>query len=729
MSGFPSGAGSSAVRAHSRPEVPSAGHEAQAFPKNATGQNSYRGGHTIINPAPWDPNAGNIEHIDREAYRQGLGVRPVPPQPKPANTPTPQWFVDRLPQGCQDNVDFTASAGLRYQHGQLPEACTGAHQNSRRPSRERLPSGCEPDDAYEAVQRASHEEQTDLTDAELRELMWSSSNSRSAMWMGGDDLEVPRQEMRPLRRASAPAVSLPQAQAPQVESLQLPRALQASLPEPPPHDNSIAAGIAPLNLEFSFKQDLPTSPLHESGKVDFSQGRTATIKEPPSGQPSFQAKPERTDMESKKANSRSGGATILVGEGPQLAPLNFRPQLALFLQIGARGRSPVPGAYGQLRRSFSEELPKRRAGLPEDAGTSPGGRGSPGSDAGQRKEATIGAFADPHQVQLLKASKGGTLGLQQLPALPPRANATTGSGARLQDEQTSLRRTISSGNLTISSVGGRTCPVCLEENIKSSSMETFGCGIHSICTNCFMHIAVDQLAMNNIPRCPMSECKMPLESLVALRLLDKKDLDKYLMLALFSNPRYMVCPNCKENLFSEVVPPCAETARCPKCSFVFCTDCRCSPHPSMTCEEAMKKQEAELVEKGEALAEGVKACPRCMAPVYKEDDGSCDHMTCAKCKHEYCWACLADRTVIFAHGNHYHMPSCKFFAQYDGPDEYLPTRCVRCKLRGSVCRKPQVASNSSPQALFPLFDVCINWVRSAINCNATSTEKTLMISV
>lgn len=37
-----------------------------------------------------------------------------------------------------------------------------------------------------------------------------------------------------------------------------------------------------------------------------------------------------------------------------------------------------------------------------------------------------------------------------------------------------------------------------------------------------------------------------------------------------------------------------------------------------------------------------KHCPRC--EVLIEKNGGCQHMTCYKCKHEFCWQCLADYT-------------------------------------------------------------------------------------
>lgn len=100
---------------------------------------------------------------------------------------------------------------------------------------------------------------------------------------------------------------------------------------------------------------------------------------------------------------------------------------------------------------------------------------------------------------------------------------------------------------------------------------------------------------------------------------------------------------------------------------------------------------------------GVKACPRCRVACEKIDDDSCDHMTCSNCRFEFCWTCMADRRVILAHGNHYHRPSCKFYAAYNGPDaiEHLPNRCKRCAKRGVACRPFHTVRNDVSRSIIP----------------------------
>ncbi len=43
----------------------------------------------------------------------------------------------------------------------------------------------------------------------------------------------------------------------------------------------------------------------------------------------------------------------------------------------------------------------------------------------------------------------------------------------------------------------------------------------------------------------------------------------------------------------------------------------------------------------------------------QKTDG-CEHMTCKKCKHEFCWLCLCSHSEIKRVGNTAHKEDCKF---------------------------------------------------------------------
>ncbi|CAF1645251.1 unnamed protein product, partial [Adineta ricciae] len=63
-----------------------------------------------------------------------------------------------------------------------------------------------------------------------------------------------------------------------------------------------------------------------------------------------------------------------------------------------------------------------------------------------------------------------------------------------------------------------------------------------------------------------------------------------------------------------------------------------------------------------------KACPKCHAHIEKNE--GCDHMTCAKCKHEFCWQCLVSYAGIKRHGAYLHHRSCVHYPPTETRSEY-----------------------------------------------------------
>ncbi|RFU34293.1 hypothetical protein B7463_g2071, partial [Scytalidium lignicola] len=53
-----------------------------------------------------------------------------------------------------------------------------------------------------------------------------------------------------------------------------------------------------------------------------------------------------------------------------------------------------------------------------------------------------------------------------------------------------------------------------------------------------------------------------------------------------------------------------------------------------------------------------KQCPSCQWPIEKNE--GCAHMTCIKCRAEFCWACLSDYEPIRQYGNDRHERSCEY---------------------------------------------------------------------
>lgn len=89
----------------------------------------------------------------------------------------------------------------------------------------------------------------------------------------------------------------------------------------------------------------------------------------------------------------------------------------------------------------------------------------------------------------------------------------------------------------------------------------------------------------------------------------------------------------------------------------FCWACSLEPHDPCSCEmwaewkckilqedkdNAMNTFIASGASSVGWVAENTKPCPSCKCPIEKND--GCNHMTCSRCRHQFCWVCLGSWT-------------------------------------------------------------------------------------
>lgn len=75
---------------------------------------------------------------------------------------------------------------------------------------------------------------------------------------------------------------------------------------------------------------------------------------------------------------------------------------------------------------------------------------------------------------------------------------------------------------------------------------------------------------------------------------------------------------------------------CPSCSNDFCSLCR-EPWHQGPCPELPLGIPFD--------SDNIKCCPMCTVPI--EKDEGCAQMMCKRCKHVFCWYCLASLDVSF----------------------------------------------------------------------------------
>ncbi|XP_030380484.1 uncharacterized protein LOC115628490 [Scaptodrosophila lebanonensis] len=97
--------------------------------------------------------------------------------------------------------------------------------------------------------------------------------------------------------------------------------------------------------------------------------------------------------------------------------------------------------------------------------------------------------------------------------------------------------------------------------------------------------------------------------------------------------------------------------QCPSCKDEFCALCKKAYHPNISCEEFGRR----LIADGDDIGipfdnELIKCCPMCAVPI--EKDEGCAQMMCKRCKHVFCWYCLASLDDDFLL-RHYDKGPCK----------------------------------------------------------------------
>ncbi|KAJ5707803.1 hypothetical protein N7488_007604 [Penicillium malachiteum] len=261
-------------------------------------------------------------------------------------------------------------------------------------------------------------------------------------------------------------------------------------------------------------------------------------------------------------------------------------------------------------------------------------------------------------------------------------------------------------------VPGFACDICCEDG---ADLETYAmrCG-HRYCVDCYRHYLAGKVKEEGEAariECPGDTCHRIVDS-KSLDLLvtdDLKDRYAFVLESLFTcfgvsnfadsfcvfryrvlltrtyvddkdNLRWCPAPNCeyavdcavKTRDLKRIVP----TVRC-VCQHEFCFGCSLNDHQPTPCPLVkmwLKKCEDDS-ETANWISANTKECPRCQSTI--EKNGGCNHMTCRKCKHEFCWMCMG---LWAEHGTSWY--NCSRYEEKSGSD----ARSAQAKSRASLER-------------------------------------------
>lgn len=253
-------------------------------------------------------------------------------------------------------------------------------------------------------------------------------------------------------------------------------------------------------------------------------------------------------------------------------------------------------------------------------------------------------------------------------------------------------------------IKGFICDICCED---APGLETYAlkCG-HRYCVGCYRRYLAQKIKDEGEAsriECPTNGCN---------RIVDSKSLDLLIAAELKSrcvcnverrhqfltctyryqvlltrtyvddkaNLKWCPAPNCEYAIecgvkmqdLGRIVP----TVAC-GCRHHFCFGCTLSDHQPAPCslvKQWLKKCEDDS-ETANWISANTKECPKCFSTI--EKNGGCNHMTCRKCKHEFCWMCMG---VWSEHGTSWY--NCNRFEEKSG----LDGRDAQAKSRQSLER-------------------------------------------
>jgi len=177
---------------------------------------------------------------------------------------------------------------------------------------------------------------------------------------------------------------------------------------------------------------------------------------------------------------------------------------------------------------------------------------------------------------------------------------------------------------------------------------------HNCCNDCWEAYLMDRINDGRVAKieCPDVGCKRPLTEQEITSRIPEDGVAKYekfaeaARLALDPNARWCPTPNRETVMFGSNGKP---RLKCPKCAFELCFKCSEPWHGRRSCEK-----NGEDVMSAYKRQNNVKLCPSCRVPTERSE--GCNHMTCSRCRHEWCWMCRGKYSSI--HYNPFNIFGC-----------------------------------------------------------------------
>ncbi|WFD44656.1 RBR-type E3 ubiquitin transferase [Malassezia psittaci] len=214
------------------------------------------------------------------------------------------------------------------------------------------------------------------------------------------------------------------------------------------------------------------------------------------------------------------------------------------------------------------------------------------------------------------------------------------------------------------------------------------CG-HRFCRDCYTHYVQQKVCEEGESRrieCMEECCSLIVDQDTIKALLPERSWHRYRLLLDrayvqdHNTLRWCPAPDCEMAVECHVLPSQLRTTvpsvRC-ACGHWFCFGCGLAAHQPVICAIVrlwLKKCEDDS-ETANWISANTKECPKCNSTI--EKNGGCNHMTCRKCRYEFCWMCSGPWSE---HGNSWY--HCNRYDEKAGSD----ARDSQAKSRASLER-------------------------------------------
>ncbi|KAL4455066.1 hypothetical protein ABPG74_006448 [Tetrahymena malaccensis] len=242
------------------------------------------------------------------------------------------------------------------------------------------------------------------------------------------------------------------------------------------------------------------------------------------------------------------------------------------------------------------------------------------------------------------------------------------------------------------------CPICCQTK-KNDDLVLLKCG-HSFCQECLKeHInSLISQGKRSFDFFTCLHCSLRLDPVELFSMLTDKQrsqIDEYYK----DRNINFKCPNQKCGLQSKIqekecllkelfVTSCCKSKVCSKCKQLYHPDTKCQSQIKEMIDQIGAYREQQTTENAMLF----RFCPVCFQFAFKDE--GCDHVTCIKCKSDFCFSCSAPRPSILGHGNHYHRQQCRYFGEYKDQkgnkvdNELNLKKCDQCQKTKQPCQRP-----------------------------------------